>query len=99
MSALAPTAPELLWRHETTRWADMRHMHGSKVHRHSIASSARANAVGAASIASALAALRLNPSLNLVGPLYRQLRRLRAFQNLPRANPYLMKSVGNVLDP
>ena len=35
----------------------------------------------------------------LGGSLYRQLRRLRAFQNLPRANPYLMKSVGNVLDP
>ena len=67
MSALAPKAPELLWRHETTRWADMRHMHGSKVHRHSIASSARANAVGGTSIASALAALRLNTSLNLVG--------------------------------
>ena len=35
----------------------------------------------------------------LGGSLYRQLRSLRAFQNLPRANPYLMKSVGNVLDP
>jgi hypothetical protein len=73
----------------------MRHMHRNKVHRYSITSSARASTAGGTSSPSALAALRLNTSLNLVGRCTVQLRRLRVFQNLPSVNPYLTVSVGN----
>jgi hypothetical protein len=74
-------------------------MHGSKVHRYSITSSARASTLGGHADPKRLGCFEIEHKPQLGGSLYRQLRRLRAFQNLPRANPYLMKSVGNVLDP